>query len=212
MPRLPTLIAVLILLTVSNAGAGAQDATPAGYPLTPDPADCRVEPRPIESVVAVVDTPIVREAGTATNPPPFVRPQGEPADDATTEAVVATVHELFACANAGDFLRIYAHFTDEYLHVFLAGTPMNDEVIAYFTASPVPLPDVERRIIVRLGEVQLLPDGRAGLVVVLDEPDDPRTEEPDYIFLEQVGDRWLVDEVVEDGGLPGTPSPGTPVR
>lgn len=70
-----------------------------------------------------------------------------------------------------------------------------------------PLPDAERRIIVRLGEVQLLPSGRAGLVVVLDEPTDPRAEEPDYIFLERVGDRWLVDALIEDGGMSGTPVP-----
>jgi hypothetical protein len=67
-------------------------------------------------------------------------------------------------------------------------------------APPTPLPEDQRRIIVRFGEVQLLPDGRAGLVTVLDEPEDPRTEEPDYLFLEQVDGRWLVDEVVEDGG------------
>jgi hypothetical protein len=143
----------------------------------------------------------------AASPAPLVRPQGEPADAAVTEAVVATVHEVFACANAGDFLRVYALFTDDYLRGFLAGTPLSDEVIAFFTASPVPLPESEQRIIVRIGDVQFLPDGRAGVVVVLDEPDDPRTEEPDYLSLELVGERWLVDEVVEDGGMDETPAP-----
>jgi hypothetical protein len=210
MTRILALVVILTLLATSSSGAGAQEGTPAGYPLTPDSADCLVEPRPIAAVVAVVGTPTAGEATTTASPAPFVQPRGEPADAETTEAVIATVHEVFACANAGDFLRVYALFTDDYLRVFLAGTPMSDEVITFFTASPVPLPAAERRIIVRLGEVQLLADGRAGVVVVLDEPDDPRTEEPDHLFLEQAGDRWLVDAVIEDGGLAGTPTSGTP--
>jgi hypothetical protein len=39
------------------------------------------------------------------------------------------------------------------------------------------------------------------------KPDDPRTEEPDYAILVEAGGRWLVDAVVEDGGLAGTPTP-----
>ena len=209
--RISTLAVALFLLVVGSVSASAQDATPAVYPLTPDPADCRIEPRPIESLIAVMGTPAADSPAAPASPSPFVRPEGKPADAVTAAAVIATVHEVFACANAGDFLRIYANFTDDYLRHFLAGTPMNDQVIAYFTASPVPLPEAEKRIIVRIEEVQLLADGRAGVVVVLDEPEDPRTEEPDYIFLEQVGDRWLLDEVIEDGGLAGTPAPGTPL-
>lgn len=200
MSRIFALVAT-ILLTVSSVRVDAQEATPAAYPLTPDPADCRIEPRSIESLIAVMGTPAAASPAAPASPTPFVRPDGEPADAATAAAVIATVHEVFACANAGDFLRIYANFTDDYLRHFLAGTPMNDQVIGFFTASPVPLPEAEKRIIVRFEEVQLLADGRAGVVVVLDEPDDPRTEEPDYIILEQVGDRWLLDEVVENGGL-----------
>ena len=211
MLRMLSFIVLVVLLAAGSFDAGAQEATPAAYPLAPDPADCRVEPRPIESVVEVVGTPAAGDAVAPASPTPFVRPQGEPADAATTEAVVATVHQLFACANAADFLRIFALFTDEYLRVFLAGTPINEDVLAYFAASPVPLPDEERRIIVRIEEVEILPDGRAGVVVVLDEPADPRTEEPDYVFLERVGDRWLVNAVVEDGGMAGTPAPGTPM-
>ena len=198
---------LVALLGIGSVGTSAQPA----YPFTPDPVDCQIAPRPIASVIAVAGTPAAGAPAPAASPTAFVRTMGAAADAATTEAVTATVHEVFACANAGDFLRVYALFTDEYLRVFLAGTPMSDAVIAFFTASPVPLPEAEKRIIVRIGEVQLFPDGRAGVVVVLDEPDDPRTEEPDFIYLEQVGDRWLLDEVIEDGGLAGTPVSGTPV-
>nr|AMP56717.1 hypothetical protein [uncultured bacterium] len=207
MRRILATISAILMIVILGHIAGAQDASPAAYPMAPDPADCRVEPRSIESVTAAVGTPTASDPAAASSPTPFVRPEGQPADNATSEAVTGTVHELFACANAGDFLRIFALYTDDFLRDFLAGTPVNEEVIALFTASPVPLPEQEMRVIIRIEEVQILPDGRAGVVVVLDEPDDPRTEEPDYVILERDGDRWLIDEVIEDGGMEATPAP-----
>ena len=41
---------------------------------------------------------------------------------------------------------------------------------------------------------------------MLEELDDPRTEEPDYAILERVEGRWLVDVLHEDAGTPGTPA------
>ena len=199
-------VAIAAWLAAVAAPMAAQDATPAAFPVAPDPAECRVDPRPIEEVVATVATPTAAPATPAVAPTPFVPPAGEPADPETAAAVTATLRELFACTNAGALLRVYALFTDDFLRVFFAGTPLTEEVAAFLAATPVPLPEAEQRVIVRFGEVRLLPVGRAGLVVVLDEPDDPRTEEPDYVFLEQVGGRWLVDAVVEDGGLAGTPA------
>ena len=208
MSRMLALVAVVVLLAGSNADAAAQEATPAPYPVAPDPAECTVEPRPLDDVVAVVGTPAAGAAAPiAASPTPFVRPPGEPAAPETAAAVTATIRQLFACTNAGDFLRIYALFSDDFLRAFLAGTPLTADVQAYFAATPVPLPAEQRRVIVRFGEVERLADGRAGVVVVLDEPDDPRTEEPDYVVLVEAGGRWLVDAVVEDGGLAGTPTP-----
>jgi hypothetical protein len=211
MRRILALIVVILLFTTTNLVIAAQDASleasPAAYPMAPDPADCIVAPRSIESVTAVVGTPAADDPAAGASPTPFVRPEGEPADAATTTAVTSILHQLFACANGGDFLRVFALYTDDFLRDFLAGTPVNDEVIALFTASPVPLPEQELRVIIRFGDVQILPDGRAGVVVVLDEPDDPRTEEPDYVILKRDGDHWLIDEVIEDGGMEATPAP-----
>jgi hypothetical protein len=64
--------------------------------------------------------------------------------------------------------------------------------------APQSLPAGQRRIIRGIGEVELLRDGRARVVIMLDEPDDPRTEEPDTVILRQVNGRWLVDEIHED--------------
>lgn len=189
------------------AGMAAQEATPAPFPAAPAAAECVIAPRAVEEIAAVVATPVA-EARAAVAATPFVMPAGEPADAATTAAVVATVRQVFACTNGGDYRRVFASFSDDFLRDFLAGTPLSAEVLALFSAPPQALPEAERRIIVRMGEVRMLPDGRAGVVVVLDEPDDPRVEEPDYVILIGRDGRWLIDEIHEDGGAPAaTPTP-----
>ncbi len=208
MSRTLALVAVVVLLAGTSIDTvAAQDATPAPFPVAPDPAECTITPRPIEDVVAVVGTPAAGAATpVAASPTPFVVPAGEPAAPEIAAAAVATLRQVLACANAGDFLRVYALFTDDYVRAFFAGTPITPEVEAFLSAPPQPLPAEELRIIVRFGEVQRLADGRIGVPIVLDEPSDPRTEEPDYAILELVDGRWLVDEIHEDPA----PAAGTP--
>jgi hypothetical protein len=176
--------------------AKAQEATPAAisFPVTPDPADCVVAPRAMEDVVAIAATSTPEEVVVAT---PSVPPVGEQADAATTAAVTETIYQVFACANAGDPLRFANFYTDRFLVFFFGGLPTED-VAGFLALPPQPLPQDQQRIIREIGDVQMLPDGRAGVVVVLDEPDDPRTEEPDFVILRQIDGRWLIDEVHED--------------
>lgn len=195
----------LFAVSVAMVGAlwvsasAAQDATPLPFPSAPDPSECRVAPRPLDDVASVVGTPTFDQTSdTVGTPAPFDPPGGSAVDEATAAAVRATLRELFACTNAGDFLRVFALFTDDFLRSFFVGTPFSDEVAAFIGASPQPLPDEERRVIVRLGEPRLLDDGRVGVPIVLDEPADPRSEESDYAILELVEGRWLVDEIHED--------------
>jgi hypothetical protein len=176
----------------------AQMATPAAYPVAPEPAACVVAPVPVDEIVRIMGTPVTSLA----SPTSFVIPEGEPADAETASEVVAALYQVFACANAGDAPRFASLYTDDFLRVFFAGVP-TAELIAFLSAPPQPLSDDQKRTIVRIGEVQRHADGRAGVLIVLDEPDDPRTEEPDYVLLERVGDRWLVDEIHEDGGVTG---------
>jgi hypothetical protein len=184
----------------------AQTGTPATYPVAPDPSECVVEPAEIEEIAATLGTPV---AGTTDSATPFVPPAGEPADPDTSAEVVATLHQVFACANAADPLRVASLFTDDFVRVFFGDVPLED-LLQFLAIPPQPLPADQKRIIIRFGEVQLLPDGRAGVVIVLDEPADPRTEEPDYAILEHVDGRWLVDELHEDAGTAGTQVIGTP--
>ena len=185
--------ALALSLVTSGSPAAAQSATPALYPATPQPAECVVAPRTAEEIADLVTT---SPATPAASPAPFVIPPGEPADAATAAEVTATLRQVFACANAGDPLRFASLFSDAFVRAFFAGVPRGD-LIAFLSAPPQPLPAEERRVIIRFGEVQIHPDGRAGVVIVLDEPDDPRTAEPDYALLERVDGRWLVDEIHE---------------
>lgn len=188
--------ALALVVAAAMAGtASAQTPPPATYPLTPNPKDCAVEPAPLEGVVNVLQTPVAAPA----SPTPFVPPLSVPADAEVASDVVATLYEVFACANAGAPLRVVSLFTADFMRAFFSDASL-EEVAGFLVTEPQPLPEEERRVIVRLGEVQMLPDGRAGVLIVLDEPDDPRTEEPDYAILEQVVGRWLVDEIHEDGG------------
>jgi hypothetical protein len=204
--KLSVPVLALLICLATPGSTLAQTATPAAYPVAPDPSECIAEPASPEEIVTFLVTPVAEPAGS---PVPFVRPPGEPADAQTSAEVIATLRQVFACANAGDALRVASFYTDEFVRYFFGGVPA-EALLEFLAIPPQPLPEDQKRIIIRFGEVQLLPDGRAGVVIVLDEPEDPRTEEPDYAILERVEGRWLVDELHEDAGVEGTPATGTP--
>lgn len=198
--RRPMLAGALVISTLSPIGALAQEmATPGPFPQAPEPAACVAEALTTEDVLAVLAAaPATPIAAT----PEAVDAQGTPADAATADAVKATLLQVFACANAGDPLRFASLYSDQFLRDFFGGVPQAD-LEAFLGMAPQPLPAEQRRIIRGVGDAELLPDGRARVVIILDEPDDPRTEEPDTVILRQVDGHWLVDEIHEDGGVGG---------
>ncbi|MDQ3228026.1 MAG: hypothetical protein M3Q50_15530 [Chloroflexota bacterium] len=201
--RFPLAIAAL-LLALSASNSGGQPATPAVYPVAPAPSECVIASVPLEEIVAIRETPV---PDAAAIPAPFTIPAGRPADTETTVDVIATLRQVFACANVGDPLRCASLYSDDFLRSFFGGVP-RDDVIAFLSLPPQFFPEDQKRVIIRFGKVQLLSDGRAGVIIVLDEPDDPRREEPDYAILERIDGRWLVDEIHEDGGaIATTPAP-----
>ena len=204
--KLSVLALAILLSLAATEFAAAQAETPAAYPVPPDPRECVIEPATVEQIGVILGTPIAETTEIAT---PFVPPVGEPVDPETSAAVIATLRQVFACANAGDPLRVASFFTDDFVRNFFGGVPRED-LLDFLAVPPQPLPEDQKRIIIRFGEVRLLPDGRAGVLIVLDEPDDPRSEEPDFAILELVNGRWLVDELHEDRGAVGTPATGTP--
>ena len=143
-------------------------------------------------------------------------PTGRTGRSAVEEAVNATVAELFACFDAGQYARAFALMTDDMARQFgpdvnnpdedtpeevralleaqLAGTPVADE------------PGMEQGASMDVGrgrDVRTLEGGRVGGVWTI---------EGDAVFfvLEQQDDRWVVDEVIDivedNASASGTPT------
>lgn len=140
----PSLALLLGIGTV--APTLAQEGTPAAggmaFPITPDPAQCQVEARTTDEMLALWYTPDgnpVPAATPATDATSVSVPLGPRADEATTAAVTAVVTEVFACFAGGDFVRATALFTDDLTRSFGGepGTTMED-ARTFLEASPVP--------------------------------------------------------------------------
>jgi hypothetical protein len=211
------LLAVTALFPIT--AVSAQEASPAAGLGAPDPSECTVEPRPMSFFEQYIGTPTdAQEAAMAammeaTPDPGFRMPEGEPADEATVDAVLETVWQLGACINAGDFWGRYAAlFTEDYFRrEFESFGPIPEEERAFMAATPEPLPAESRVALLAVVDVRILPDGRvAGLFDV----QDPFAEPPGpsrfyWEFVEEDG-RWLIDEQIMLGPVEpeamGTPA------
>ena len=209
MPRAGVpLVAVALLPALAVAGGpapvAAQDATPpagaAAFPITPDPADCRVAPRPTDELLALWYAPDGSPVAAATTPAAggatsLTIPVGPPADEATAAGVVATVREVFGCFAAGDFRRATALFTDDFARGFgpQPGTT-EEEARAFLEATPEPGVEGEAGEIVAITDVMELGEGRVGAFVV--ERGEGQLDTA-YVIFEGQGDRWLADTIVD---------------
>ena len=211
MHRLSMLFGALLALALGGLTATAtlaQGATPAAGDVV-HPAECPVHPRTPEFFQQLAATPGADQAtpgGTvAGSPTAFAQPQGEPADQATVDAVTATYRELVACLNAGDYLRAYALYTDDYLR-----RNLNQEGIERLQATPVPIAESTRIGFGGLRDVVMLPDGRVGALATVTSPAAGGAVTT-YTVFAQVGERWLIDEeTAVDAPDTGTPAAFTP--
>lgn len=131
-------VALLALVGGSTLPALAQDATPGAgpsqFPFPPDPADCTVEPRSADDLLALWygpdGSPVAVEADSASDESTteVTIPVGAPADEATVTAVTDTVRGVFACFAGGNTLGAYAFFTDDLAQLFgpEPGTPREE--------------------------------------------------------------------------------------
>lgn len=136
-----------------------------------------------------------RDASVPCAPDFITIPIGEPVTDgAIIAGITQTVQEVLACFSAGDFARATALFTDDLVLQFGPGPDeTRDDVAGFLEASPVPYQESAAIELLAITDVMLLQDGRVGAFVVDREPD-PGTV---YVVFEQVGERWLADEVFE---------------
>jgi hypothetical protein len=215
--------AAVVALLASRVPVAAQEATavaspPAGL-IVPDPSECTVAPRPVsffEQLAATPPPPPEAAAERFSRPGeqarPWTLPAGEPADAATVAGITATLREAMACLNAGDQVRFLALFSDDILRLFFSVNPIPPEALpAFLAATPEPSPPSQRLGYLGVHDVRVLPDGR---VAALADDYDP-TEPPfglatDFAIFVKVGDRWLIDSLIENvtivGEAAGTPA------
>ena len=213
-----------------GGGALAQEGTPGALPATPGPEECAVEARSADFFVGVVQEALAAaRAGTPVAQAAAPDLEGaDEADEETTAAVTAVAREAIACANAGDFARGAALYTEGYVGALVAApivagleeagrlgeedaAAVDEAVAAQLTegvnAAPAPLPEAARSALVEVREARVLADGRVVALVVGERPGDGETATA-IVFVEEDG-RYLIDGAfpVGDGG---TPAAGTP--
>ncbi len=182
------------------------------FPLTPDPAECRVAPRPADEVLALLSGTPVAAASPAAGRLAAVSseaqlPAGDPADAATVAGIVAAARELIACNNAGAFTRVFAFYTDDLIREAFGGDPaLAAQVAASFATPPAALPAAAWTELLDVRGVRVLADGRVGAVI---EDRDPRGTVVFFMIFVRAGDRWLIDGQI-DVQAAGTPAVGTP--
>jgi hypothetical protein len=214
-------VTVVVALLGSRVSVAGQEATavaspPAGL-IVPDPSECTVAPRPVSFFEELIATPpaLPPDADQRFSKPSeeqrsWTLPAGEPADAATVAAVTATLHEALACLNANDILRFSALFSDEMVRILAATDPIPPEALPFLAASPVPSPPAQRLGYLGVHDVRVLPDGRvAGLADDYDPTEPPFGLGTDFAIFVKVGDRWLIDSLIENVAIVGEPA-GTP--
>ena len=196
----------ILSLGVVHVGS-AQGATPA--PSSDQMASCEgIEPRDAAFFDEVAGTPassvsegLPEQQTAGATPTPFAMPDGDVADEATVAAIAELYEQLTACLNAGDFLRAYALYTDDYLV-----RNLSEEAIGQLQATPVPTEDSMRTEFGGVLDARLLEDGRIASLVTLSNP-----RSGDVVILsllkEEDGRLRIDDETVIETEISATPVP-----
>ncbi|MFT4040750.1 MAG: hypothetical protein QM692_21395 [Thermomicrobiales bacterium] len=187
----PTLTLSLLAVTLAlPAGALAEEQTspappgPFTLPFAPPPELCTLPPRDIADYEAVMGTP------QPTDLPSVEITAGAPADAATVEGVTATMVQIFACLNAGDYLRLAGAYTDEGFLEDNGSNGLTQEVIDFIKQPPTPVAEADRDVLYGVYAVQVLADGR--VAAIMQRGIEGRGG-VNLMLFRQVNDRWLVD-------------------
>lgn len=163
----------------------------------PDPAECRVAPRPTSGIPGSAGTPV------AARQVPLHPTDDPPAAAETIADISVAWREVWACVEASAPARAAALFSNDGLR----RTVVTDPDWAAFLGS-ISDPDALRNQVGRfpynLIEAWMLPDGRVGAVFtpdpLLDGTGNGSSGVQYGVAFVRVGDRWLIDEMQEAVG------------
>ena len=190
------LIAALFLFGNPALTAARQDAAAIG-PVTPAPADCIVDARTADSVIAIfaAATPVADPAAS----PDVTIPLGDPAETAVVTEITSLIHQAFACLNAGDYLRFLNLLTDQAVVTnfsWVGEMIVNGELPSELT-EPVAMNPDSQQTILGIGAVTQVADGSITAVVVFIDPSAEEAVSALHLTLLQDGDRWLIDRAID---------------
>ncbi len=112
-------------------------------------------------------------------------------------AIRATVDQFIACSNAGEPLRVFALYTDAYLHRLLVRErPQID--VARFQSLATPMPagaDASAELIEISGARDIVANGQLGALVTIGFPSVP---EPKTFFFtfRMIDGRLMIDDIL----------------
>jgi hypothetical protein len=185
-------------LLLGGGAAVAQDATPGGVDLSPNPDQCTQAPRTLEAIQAITATPSVGTSAIEITSAADL-PAGEEAPKEAIDGVVATVVENVACFNAGNYLALFGGMTDAYLLSQIGGGPYEQSFINMVSGTPVALADAQQTQLLDTREFTLYPDGRVGVLVYYKAPSTQADDavKIDLWVFKEIDGRWLLDESIE---------------
>lgn len=182
--------------TASGGTLVAAPATP--IPDVPPPDLCTVEPLAFDELNAIIED---GDATRAAGPTPAqagrdgVVPSGTPAASDDEDAIRSVVREYVACQNAGQLLRAYALYSDEYLARLFLRQGLWGRAAYDGLATPMPNDAADRSKLHEIRDVRILPDNRVGATVTISYASIPMPKTFFFTFV-RIGDGWAIDDIL----------------
>jgi hypothetical protein len=179
-------------VAASPAAPGAPDVTAPAPAASPAGPGSTASPTP------------VREPTGPGRLREITLPEGDPAPPEAVAAMLATLDQFVACANAGDSLRLMALVTDDYLRGGFGDTGLTKADVAAFVGTPSPIAPEDQRVVAGIREARLLPGGQAGALVDLAAVAGPVPGEirTDFVVFQPDADPTLYRIAAYAAGLP----------
>ncbi|MFT4037708.1 MAG: hypothetical protein QM692_05975 [Thermomicrobiales bacterium] len=206
-------IAPLASMVLAGSAAAWQDENTEGMnPRVVPPAECVVDPRSADELVALLG--LDAEGVQKPAEPEIAAPLGQNLDSEASVPIKEAVREVIACLNAGDIGRAAALMTDHGVlrnYWSLTETPELRAATQERLAAATPRPEPAQIRLVTTTDISVLPDGRAIAFVVINNPVAAQPGPETLLFyFANVDGEWKLDDLVDfsiSRPIASTPTP-----